>query len=164
MIRPLSLILLCTSALATGVIVATPSLANVFQSAHVRAPRMHGVWHWSISGGTAAPAAPGPGSAAARTPARRHHASRAARRAAPPAASPPPATSQPPATSEPPATEPPAPTGSGPGGDPTPGPALNPPFTLRTVDARCFYAPSGPGAWPFKPTTAVHPIRGSFDE
>ena len=43
-------------------------------------------------------------------------------------------------------------------------PAEIPRFTLRSVDARCFAAPTAPGGWPFAPTTAVHPIRGSFDE
>jgi hypothetical protein len=75
------------------------------------------------------------------------------------APAPAPTTTEPTTTTSPP----PATTGSG-SGDPAKGPAPNAPFTLRTVDARCFGAKTAPSGWPFAPTTALHPLRGSFDE
>jgi hypothetical protein len=37
-------------------------------------------------------------------------------------------------------------------------------LTLRTIDARCFFAPTGGYGWPFSPRTSTHPIRGGFDD
>jgi hypothetical protein len=50
-----------------------------------------------------------------------------------------------------------------------PGPAAAdgvavPPFSLRSVDATCFYAPRPAGGWPFRPQTQIRPIRGGFND
>ena len=39
-----------------------------------------------------------------------------------------------------------------------------PRFTLRGVDAACFYAPRPAGGWPFKPFGQIRPIRGGFND
>src|SRR5579862_5663588 len=46
-------------------------------------------------------------------------------------------------------------------------PQLDPgPFTLRSVDAQCFYAPASPSIWPVQPMDDQddHPIRGGFND
>ena len=163
MTRIIALTILCTASLAAGVVVASPSLASAFRShpPHVRHPRW--LWQYSVSG-------PGPGSsnpeaetypATPPKPAKHHRA--AAWPATPaPAATTPAATGDPAPTTEPTTTAPTTTTKPKP--DPPRRPAEIPRFTLRSVDARCFTAPTAPGGWPFAPTTAVHPIRGSFDE
>ena len=167
MTRVLALILFCTASLAAGVALAMPSLATAFQSPPAPVRHSPSLWSWSISGGTT-PAA------AAATSHTAHHAAHSHKASSSPwwpvvvttVVSPPPAATTPTSTSAPPASTstPPASTGTG-SGDPAPvHPVLNAAFTLKSVDARCFDAPTAPGGWPFAPTTAVHPIRGSFDE
>jgi hypothetical protein len=50
----------------------------------------------------------------------------------------------------------------------TPLPWFEPgPFSLRTVDAQCFYAPSIPSIWPVLPMDVqydTHPVRGGFND
>jgi hypothetical protein len=153
MIRFLSLLMLCTSAVATGVVVASPSLASVFESHHAPIHHSASLWDWSVvSAPPRRKAAVRLAAEHVRPPARPHrHAATA------PAPAPAPATTSP--TPPPPA----AATGSG-SPDPTSAQPAAPAYTLRSVDARCFFAPTAPGGWPFAPTTAVHPVRGSFDE
>lgn len=38
------------------------------------------------------------------------------------------------------------------------------PWTLASVDARCFYAPSRSAGWPLAPMASLHPIRGGLNE
>jgi hypothetical protein len=156
MTRIIALTLLCTASLSTGVVVASPSLANVFRTHHGPVHHSKNLWRWSVSGGTTTTAAPS--TVAGRKQAKHAHRSRPS---APVliVASPPPATA-PASTTTPP---PPASTSSG-SPDPAPGPAFNEPFTLQGVDARCFGATPAAGGWPFAPTASIHPIRGSFDE
>ena len=154
--RIIALTVLCTASLAAGVVVASPSLATAFRS---HAPRIHHpkwVWQYSVSG--AAPESTNPEAETDPSTApkhARHHAADAWATTPAPSA----------------ATTPAAPTDTAPTTEPTttkPTTSHRPPelprFTLRTVDARCFTAPTAAGGWPFAPTTAVHPIRGSFDE
>jgi hypothetical protein len=161
MTRIIALTLFCTASLAAGVVLATPSLATAFRSHAPHVSYTKGLWDFSVSGGGPAPAATGATTAAGKVrwlPAhpktkRRHH-------------SPPPVETPSPTTTQPaPAPPPPATTGGGGstsgGGTET---APNQPFTLRSVDARCFGAKSSPGGWPFAPTDSTHPVRGSFDE
>jgi len=157
--RIIALTVLCTASLAAGVVVASPSLASAFRSHPPRVHHPRWLWQYSVSG-------PAPGSAnpeaetypSTTRPAKHHH--HAAAQAAPtPAATTPAATGDPAPPTEPTPTEP---TPTKPAKPHRP-PEL-PRFTLRSVDAPCFTAPSAPGGWPFAPTTAVHPIRGSFDE
>lgn len=164
MTRVLALILFCIASLTAGVVLATPSLATAFQNRHAPVRHVRGLWDWSISGGTA----PATTRAAHRPPAS-HHAAHVHKTSSSlwwpvvvtTTSTPAPTTTAPTSTST---STPPASTGTG-DPDPTPTlPPLNPAFTLRSVDARCFDAPTAPGGWPFAPTTAVHPIRGSFDE
>jgi len=159
MTRIIALTILCTASLAAGVVVASPSLASAFRSHPLRVHHPRWLWQYSVSG-------PAPGSAnpeaetypSTTRPAKHHH--HAAAQAAPtPAATTPAATGDPAPPTEPTPTEP---TPTKPAKPHRP-PEL-PRFTLRSVDAPCFTAPSAPGGWPFAPTTAVHPIRGSFDE
>ena len=159
MTRIIALTIFCTASLAAGVVVASPSLANVFRTHVPHASSSRGLWNWSVSGG-----GPGVKTAGATTPAgkvkwlpahpkrkthRAHHA------AAPATA---PATTRATTASSPPAT------GGDGGASGSDGPTPNQPFTLHSVDARCFGAKTSPGGWPFAPTESVHPIRGSFDE
>jgi hypothetical protein len=158
MTRIIALTLLCTASLATGVVVASPSLASAFRSHHTRVHYSKNLWNYSVLGPSTTTPAAKVKPAAAQAPRSAHtHAAAWA-----PAASPAPApTATEPTTTT--AAPPPATTGSG-SDHPAQGPAPNPPFTLRTVDARCFGAKSAPSNWPFAPTTALHPLRGSFDE
>jgi hypothetical protein len=165
MTRIIALTIFCTASLAAGVAVATPSLANAFRSHVPHVTSTKGLWDFSVSGGTP----PTKGSGAAKPagkvkwlPAhprpKQHHSARIAE-------TPPPATTQPTPTTTPASTStPPATTGGGSttshGNEALP----NQPFTLRSVDARCFGAKTSPGGWPFAPTESVHPLRGSFDE
>jgi hypothetical protein len=159
MTRIIALTLLCTASLTTGVVVASPSLATAFRSPHIRIHHSKTLWQWSVSGGSTTTSAP---PASARRKPAKHARYRHATAPAPVVAASPAATE--PVTTEPTTTSPP-PTSTGAGSsDPPPGPARNATFTLRSVDARCFGAKSSPGGWPFAPSTAVHPIRGSFDE
>jgi len=157
--RIVALTLLCTATLTTGVVLATPSLATAFRSHHVRVKPAPWLWDSTVTRGKVTTAAP----AAAPTPRRRRRRAAVATVPAPVVtAAAPPATSAPVSTSLP-APSPPASTGSPPS-DPS-APRRNSPFTLRSVDARCFGARTPePSGWPFAPTTAVHPLRGSFDE
>ncbi len=162
--RIIALTILCTASLAAGVVVASPSLATAFRS---HAPRIHHpkwLWHYSVSGpapGSANPEAEtDPSTTAQRA---KHHAADAwATTPAPAALTPPAATTDSAPTTDPTTTEPTTTT------TPPPKKSHRPPelsrFTLRSVDRRCFTAPTAAGGWPFAPTTAVHPIRGSFDE
>ncbi len=164
MTRIIALTLLCTASLAAGVVVASPSLASAFRSHPPRVHHPRWLWQYSVSGPAAASTNPEAETypATARTAKHRRHAAWHA--AAPaPATTPPAATGDTsPAPTAPTATEPTTTTKRAPTGPRRP-PGL-PRFTLRSVDAPCFTAPSAPGGWPFAPTTAVHPIRGSFDE
>jgi hypothetical protein len=161
--RIIALTILCTASLAAGVVVASPSLATAFRS---HTPRIHHprwLWQYSVSGpapGSANPEAETDPAAAAR-PAKHHGGSAWPATPAPPAVTTPAATTEPAPTTDPTTT---APTTTKPKPDHPRRPAQNPRFTLRSVDAGCFAAPTAPGGWPFAPTTAVHPIRGSFDE
>jgi hypothetical protein len=156
MTRIIALTLLCTASLATGVVVASPSLASAFRSHHTRVHYSKNLWNYSVLGpSTTTPAKVRTTAAPAGHPAHK----RATAWASAAAPAPAPTTTEPTTTTSPP----PATTGSG-SGDPAKGPAPNAPFTLRTVDARCFGAKTAPSGWPFAPTTALHPLRGSFDE
>ncbi len=161
--RIIALTILCTASLAAGVVVASPSLATAFRShpPHIHHPRW--LWQYSVSGpapGSVNPEAEADPATAAR-PAKHHRASAWPATPAPTAVTPPAATTEPAPTTGPTIT---APTITKPKPDHPRRPAEIPRFTLRSVDARCFAAPTAPGGWPFAPTTAVHPIRGSFDE
>jgi hypothetical protein len=162
MTRIIALTILCTTSLAAGVVVASPSLASAFRSHPPRIHHPRWLWQYSVSGAAAGTANPEAETSPPPTgPAKR-------RRAAPQASYPTPAATTPAATGDPapagPTTaEPPPPTTKKRPTAPRRPPEL-PRFTLRSVDARCFTAPSAPGGWPFAPTTAVHPVRGSFDE
>jgi hypothetical protein len=162
MTRIIALTILCTASLAAGVVVASPSLASAFRSHPPRVHHPRWLWRYSVSGPAPATASSNPEAetSAHTRRAKRHHAPAQATtpvRAATPAAPVGPAPTAPTTTTEPTTTS-----------TPTPGGPHRPPelprFTLRSVDAPCFTAPSAPGGWPFAPTTAVHPIRGSFDE
>ena len=161
--RIIALTILCTASLAAGVVVASPSLATAFRShpPHIHHPRW--LWQYSVSGpapGSANPEAETDPATAAK-PAKHHRAPAWPATPPPTAVTTPAATTAPPPTTEPTTTTtPPPPTKP----DRPRRPPENPRFTLRSVDARCFTAPTAPGGWPFAPTTAVHPIRGSFDE
>ena len=161
--RIIALTILCTASLAAGVVVASPSLATAFRSHPPHIHHYRWLWHYSVSGpapGSSNPEAETDPATAAR-PAKHRHASAWPAAPAPTTAATPPATTEPAPTTEPTtATAPPATTTP----DRPHRPAENPRFTLRSVDARCFTAPTASGGWPFAPTTAVHPIRGSFDE
>jgi hypothetical protein len=155
MTRIIALTLMCTASLTAGVVVAAPSLATAFRTHHTRIHHSKTLWQWSVS---AAPTTtPAPAKHPRRKPAKYVHPVH--KHAATPAPTWAPTTTEPSSTTSPP----PASTGSG-SPDPAPGPPPNPAFTLRSVDARCFDTKPAPGGWPFAPTTAVHPLRGSFDE
>jgi hypothetical protein len=166
MTRVLALILFCIASLMAGVVLATPSLATALRNHHVPVRHVRGLWDWSVSGGTTA-------GTRATDPAKAHHHARRHRAGTslrwPVVVTTTTTTTAPPAPTAPPPTTtststPPASTGTGDTGPAPPHPRRNPAFTLASVDARCFDAPTAPGGWPFAPTTAVHPIRGSFDE
>jgi hypothetical protein len=159
MTRIIALTLLCTASLTAGVVVASPSLATAFRSPHLRIHHSKTLWQWSVSGASTTTKAPSAG--ATRKPA--GHARYRHTGAPAPAVVASPAATGPQTTEPTPTSPPPASTGGG-SSDPPAGPARNPAFTLRSVDARCFLAKPAPGGWPFAPATAVHPIRGSFDE
>jgi hypothetical protein len=166
MTRVLTLILFCTASLAAGVALATPSLATAFQSQPAPVRHSRSLWNWSISGGTAEAAAPA--TSRVKTAPHAAHPHRGSNASWWPVVVtttvPEPATSTPTSTSTPPASTSPPPASTG---SPDRAPVhavLNAAFTLKSVDARCFDAPTATGGWPFAPTTAVHPIRGSFDE
>jgi len=161
--RIIALTVLCTASLAAGVVVASPSLATAFRS---HAPRIHQprwLWNYSVSGPTPGSANPeaetDPSTAGAHK--KTHHTGYTWPGTPAPTAVTTPAATTDPAPTEPTTTEPTTTTTK-----PTTShrPPELPRFTLRSVDARCFAAPTAPGGWPFAPTTAVHPIRGSFDE
>ncbi|HEY3765053.1 MAG TPA: M23 family metallopeptidase [Gaiellales bacterium] len=157
MTRIAALIIFCSAALAAGVVLATPSLASAFRTHYTHVHYSHDLWNWSVSGGTTTSAAPAKttkrhtrkGWATHGRKTTRHHSTPA------PVVTPPPTTTEPTTTTPPPATTTPTPTFEA---------IPNTAFTLHAVDARCFGATTSPGGWPFAPTTAVHPIRGSFDE
>jgi hypothetical protein len=163
MTRIIALTLFCTASLAAGVAVATPSLASAFRTHAPRVSYTRGLWSYSVSGGATSAAATGATTAGGtvrwlpahpKTTSHHHHSSSAD--------TPPPTTTQPATTSPSP-----PPTTTGGGGSTTTGSneaIPNRPFTLASVDARCFDAKTAPGGWPFAPTESVHPIRGSFDE
>jgi hypothetical protein len=157
MTRIIALTIFCTASLAAGVVVATPSLATAFRSHHpaYRAPR--NLWSYSVSAGTSTATAPANTTRSAKVKWLPAH-PRTTHSPTPAAASSPRATGEQQTAPPPPAT-----TGSGKTASKHEA-VPNHPFTLRSVDARCFDAPTSPGGWPFAPTTAVHPIRGSFDE
>src|SRR5690242_7500022 len=140
--RIIALTVLCTASLAAGVVVASPSLATAFRS---HAPRIHQpywLWSYSVSGpapGSSNPEAetdPSTGTAHRKT----HHPGYTW-----PAAPAPPAVTTPAATAEPAPTTEPTTTTTRP--TKTHRPPELPRFTLRSVDARCFTAPTAPGGW-----------------
>ncbi len=160
MSRIIALTVLCTASLAAGVVVASPSLASAFRSHPPRVHQPHWLWQYSVSGPAPASTNPEAETYPSKTAPAKHHDHRAKQTPAPAATAPAPAGDQPPTTGPTPTaptTTNPKPTG------PRRPPEL-PRFTLRGVDARCFTAPSAPGGWPFAPTTAIHAVRGSFDE
>jgi hypothetical protein len=162
--RIIALTVLCTASLAAGVVVASPSLATAFRSHAPRIHQPHWLWNYSVSGaapGSSNPEAETDPSTAAAHRKRRHAGYTWPAAPAPPAVTTPPATAEPAPTTEPTTTKPTTTTTPP---TKTHRPPELPRFTLRSVDARCFTAPTAPGGWPFAPTTAVHPIRGSFDE
>ncbi|HEX5558046.1 MAG TPA: M23 family metallopeptidase [Gaiellales bacterium] len=161
MTRIIALTILCTASLAAGVVVASPSLASAFRSHPPRVHHPRWLWQYSVSGPASGSTNPEAETYPSTTRTAKH------RRATPQAPySTPAPTTTPTATGDPapgaPTTTAPPTTTKKPAGPRRP-PEL-PRFTLRSVDTRCFTAPSAPGGWPFAPTTAVHPIRGSFDE
>jgi hypothetical protein len=168
MTRIIALTLFCTTSLAAGVVVATPSLATAFRTHAPHVISTRGLWSYSVSGGAPASAAKGATAPAGKVkwlPAhpktsRRHH-------SAPAAETPTTTTTQPTTTtttSTTPTTTPTTTTGGGGSGTGANEATPNGRFTLRGVDARCFGAKVSAGGWPFAPTESVHPIRGSFDE
>jgi hypothetical protein len=160
--RIIALTILCTASLAAGIVVATPSLATAFRSHPLRVHHPRWVWDYSVSGPASGSTNPEAETYPATTaePARHHRASGWPATPAPAAATTP-ASTEPAPTTEPTPT---APTTTKPRPDRPRRPPELPRFTLRSVDAHCFTAPTAPGGWPFAPTTAIHPIRGSFDE
>jgi len=162
MTRIIALTILCTASLAAGVVVASPSLASAFRSHPLRVHHPRWLWQYSVSGPATGSTNPEAETYPPKTRPAKH---RRYATAPAPAATTPAATGDPAPPATPPATTGPTTTKTP---KPKPKPPRRPPelprFTLRSVDAACFTAPSAPGGWPFAPTTAVHPIRGSFDE
>jgi hypothetical protein len=160
MTRIIALTILCTASLAAGVVVASPSLASAFRSHQPRVHHPRWLWQYSVSGPASGSTNPEAETYPSTTGPAKHRRARPQAPYSTPAATTTPAATGDPAPGGPTTTAPP--TTTKPAGPRRP-PEL-PRFTLRSVDARCFTAPSAPGGWPFAPTTAVHPIRGSFDE
>lgn len=158
MTRIIALTIFCTASLAAGVVVASPSLATAFRSHAPHVTYTRGLWDFSVSGGAPATTSTGPATSTGKVKWLPAHPKQKQKHHSAPAPTQSPTTTEPTTTSTPPAS-----TGGGSTSRSNEA-APNQPFTLRSVDARCFGAKTTPGGWPFAPTESVHPIRGSFDE
>jgi hypothetical protein len=157
MTRIIALTILCTASLAAGVVVASPSLASAFRSHPPRVHHPKWLWQYSVSGPAPGTTSPEAETYPSKTAPAKHHHRYGTKQTTAPAPTGDRAPTTEPTTTAPTTTKTPRPGG-------THRPPELPRFTLRSVDTPCFTAPSAPGGWPFAPTTAIHPIRGSFDE